>query len=86
MMTPQEYLKLSADCRRLAETKRDRHSRYQLQQLAGSYFQLAKTIEALNRSAKVVEALEEHWWDRRKSRQKKTPAAAGAGGEGEKSV
>jgi hypothetical protein len=57
-MTPEEYLELATYYERLAETVRDSRSRYEFRMLADSYMTLAKGIETLDRSAKLLKALE----------------------------
>jgi hypothetical protein len=59
MMPSEKYLELSACCRKLADSAGDRYSRYQLQQLADAYMALAKSVAALNQSAKALQALDE---------------------------
>jgi hypothetical protein len=57
-MTPEEYLQLATYYDRLAETARDPRSRYQFRLLAENYMTVAKGIEILDRSAKLLKALD----------------------------
>ena len=58
MMTVKQYLELAHRYSRSAETAPSSYSRNQLQMLADNYMTLAKSTLVLDRSAKVLEALE----------------------------
>lgn len=59
MMTAKGYRILAAHYSRSAEKARDSYSRYQLRMVASNYMTLAKSTQVLDRSAKVLEALEQ---------------------------
>jgi hypothetical protein len=59
MMTAKGYRILAAHYSRSAEKARDSYSRYQLRMLANNYRTRAKSTQVLNRSARVLEALEQ---------------------------
>lgn len=60
MTTVDQYLKLATHYSKLAEgARRNSYSRHQLQMLADNYMTLAKGTLILDRSAKVLEALEQ---------------------------
>ena len=64
MMTPEEYLELATYYDRLAETAGDSRSRHQFRMLVDNYMTLAKGIEILDRSARLLKALEQTEPDR----------------------
>jgi hypothetical protein len=59
MMTPQKYLELANHCSRSAAVASDPYSRYLLETLAESYFVLAKSREALRRSEKALQTIDQ---------------------------
>lgn len=60
MTRMEEYWELAAHYSRLAETANGALARSQLQMLADNYITLAKSTQVLDRSNKVLEALERH--------------------------
>ena len=56
----EEYWELAAHYSRLAETANGAVARSELQMLADNYITLAKSTQVLDRSNKVLEALERH--------------------------
>lgn len=60
MTRMEEYWELAAHYSRLAETANGALAQSQLQMLADNYMTLAKSTQVLDRSTKVLEALERH--------------------------
>jgi hypothetical protein len=60
MTRMEEYWELADHYGKLAETANGSLARSQLQMLADNYMALAKSTQILDRSAKVLEALERH--------------------------
>jgi hypothetical protein len=59
MTKPDEYTELWLHYSRAAEAASDSFSRDQFQALADSYMMLAKSTKVLNRSAAILEALQQ---------------------------